>query len=79
MFQTNCTYNCWECTHMCQMVQMFRLPESVFYDFVLSNLKSNAGMLIADNYDYATVEQDLKVRAVSLKLAREQFLEKYHF
>ena len=78
-FDTNCTYNCWECNNPCYMIQLFRLPEQSFNEQILNNLKSRAGSLIIQNYDPAEVQKDLEIKAVSLKIARELFLEKYHF
>lgn len=79
MFQVDCNFRCWECTHMCEMIQLFRLPEADFNKTILDSLKSRAGMLIAQNYDYAAVKQNLMATAVTIKISRELFLEKYHF
>lgn len=79
VFTTSCNYNCWECSQTCELIQLFRLPEPVFYKVILDSLKARAGMLITQGYDRQWVDQDLMKSAVALKLARELFLEKHHF
>ncbi len=79
LLTTSCNYNCWECSHHCELAQLFRLPEGVFYKIILDDLKARAGMLVTQGYDFQLVDQDLMESAVTLKLARELFLEKYHF
>lgn len=79
LLTTSCNYTCWECTHTCEMVQLFRLPEPIFNKMILDSLKARAGMLITAGHNRCLVDEDLMKSAVTIKLARELFLEKYHF
>lgn len=79
LLTTSCDYTCWKCTHHCEIVHLFGLPDPVFNKIILDTLKARAGMLITQNYDLALVDQDLMESAVTLKLSRELFLKKYHF
>lgn len=79
LLTTSCNYTCWKCTHTCEMVQLFRFPEPIFNKMILDSLKARAGMLLTQNYDRYLVDQDLMKSAVTIKFARELFLEKYHF
>lgn len=77
-FNLNCNYRCWDCSQKdCDMIQLFYLDDAVFYYIIINSLHSYAGMLIASGHSKEYADNYVKTIAVSLKLAREQYLAMY--
>lgn len=74
----DCNCKCWECSRKdCDLIQLFVLPDNIFYSIVIDTLKPNAGLMITSGYSKEYADNYVKTRAVSLKLAREQYLARY--
>lgn len=77
-FALNCNCKCWDCSRKdCNMIQLFYLEDATFYSIITNSLNSYAGMLITAGHSKEYADNYVKTRAVSLKLAREQYLAKY--
>lgn len=76
-FATNCNFNCWECSRQCLMKDaMEDLTEEQFKQYVLSNVKMQAGIGIATGYmDAQTSKQHVELTFMSVVCARQKYLE----
>lgn len=72
----DCNCECWNCSRKdCDMTELFLLPEPIFYSIVFDALKSHAGFKLTYGISKTKVDEQLKVRAVALKIAREIYLK----
>jgi len=75
-FATNCNFNCWECSRCdCDMKKTFSFPEPIFYSIVMDYLKPLAGYELVFGVPKIVVDENLKKKAVALKIARDIYLK----
>lgn len=72
----DCKINCWECPRDCFVKDIFPLPEPIFNKIVMDSLKTTAGYAITVGKKKEVVEEKLKITAVSLYIARKEYLKK---
>ena len=75
-FENNCNFNCWECSRkQCKMKDVFSIPEPIAYKIILDFLKPMAGYELTLGIPKTVVDENLKKRAVALKIARDLYLK----
>lgn len=76
MLLIDCNNNlkCWDCKEDCGIRETLNLPTFIFSQTIMNFLKTNAGLLLVQGVSMEQIDEELKITAVGLYLARLKFL-----